>query len=194
MSYLSVLFRQGVVLAASALFVAGMGFVTVITFVPVFAGRINVEQYEIFFIAYTFSVIAIRVFGGWIPDKYGKKKSSIPAFFVYAASIIMLGFADNWIELLLSGALFGLGHGLFYPAVYALVIDLTSEIDRGKAISICSVSFTFGGMIGVFIYGVVAEEWGFPRMFEILGVVSVIGFLIFSIFGTDPHNKIVKKN
>ena len=193
-NYFSVLFKQGVMIAASALFVAGMGFVTVITFVPVFAGRISVEQYEIFFIAYTFSVIAVRVFGGWIPDKYGKKKSSIPAFFVYAASIIMLGFADNWIELLLSGALFGLGHGLFYPAVYALVIDLTSEIDRGKAISICSVSFTFGGMIGVFIYGVVAEEWGFSRMFEILGVVSVMGFLIFSIFGTDPHNKIVKKN
>ena len=81
-NYFSVLFKQGVMIAASALFVAGMGFVTVITFVPVFAGRISVEQYEIFFIAYTFSVIAVRVFGGWIPDKYGKKKSSIPAFFV----------------------------------------------------------------------------------------------------------------
>lgn len=189
-SYLSVLFRQGVVLAASALFVAGMGFVTVITFVPVFAGRINVQQYEIFFIAYSLSVIAVRVFGGWIPDKYGKKKSSIPAFFVYAASIIALGFTTNWLGLLVSGMLFGLGHGLFYPAVYALVMDLSSEIDRGKALSLCSVSFTSGGMLGVFIYGVVAENWGFPVMFEILGVTSIIGFLIFSIFGIDHHNKV----
>ena len=187
-NYFSVLFKQGVMIAASALFVAGMGFVTVITFVPVFAGRINVEQYEIFFITYTFSVIAVRVFGGWIPDKYGKKKASVPAFFVYAASIIALGFTTNWVGLLVSGILFGLGHGLFYPAIYALVMDLSSEIDRGKAISICSVSFTFGGMLGVFIYGVVAERWGFPLMFQILGITSIIGFLIFSIFGKE-HDK-----
>jgi MFS family permease len=190
-NYFSVLFREGVVLAASALFVAGMGFVTVITFVPVFAGRINVGQYEIFFISYTISVVTVRVLGGWIPDKYGKKKASIPAFFVYAASIILLGFANTWMELLVSGILFGLGHGLFYPAIYALVIDLTSEIDRGKAISICSVSFTFGGMTGVFINGVVAEHWGLPIMFEMLGIATVAGFLIFSVFGIDHHKKIL---
>ena len=193
-NYFSVLFRRGVMLAASTLFVAGMGFVTVISFVPVFAGRINVDQYEIFFIAYTFSVIAIRVFGGWIPDKYGKKKAAIPAFFIYAASIILLGFADQWIELIVSGVLFGLGHGLFYPAIYALVIDLSSEADRGKAISICSVSFTFGGMLGVFIYGVVAENLGFPYMFKLLGIVSILGFLAFSIFGKDSAMNINQSN
>ncbi|MEM7008885.1 MAG: MFS transporter, partial [Thermodesulfobacteriota bacterium] len=189
-NYLSLVLHEGVLLAASALFVAGMGFVTVISFVPVFAGRINVEQYEIFFIAYTFSVIAIRVFGGWIPDTYGKRRSAIPAFFVYAASIILLGIADEWIELLISGVLFGLGHGLFYPAIYALVIDLSSEAERGKAISICSVSFTFGGMIGVLIYGFVAEYWGFEEMFIILGIMSAIGFLIFSLFGKDPSSQV----
>jgi len=188
-SYISVILERGVLIASSALFVAGMGFVTVISFVPVFAGRINVQQYEIFFIAYTISVITVRVFGGWIPDKYGKRKSSIPAFFIYCAGIIVIGISNNWSELLIAGVLFGLGHGLFYPAVYALVIDLTSEINRGKAISICSVSFTFGGMVGVFIYGVVAEYWGFVRMFEILGIASVIGFLIFSFFGIDHHGK-----
>jgi len=188
-SYISVILEKGVLLAASALFIAGMGFVSVITFVPVFAGRINVQQYEIFFIAYTISVIFIRVFGGWIPDRYGKKKSAIPAFVIYTASIVLLGLADNWEELLYSGALFGLGHGLFYPAIYALVIDLTSEKNRGKAISICSVSFTSGGMIGVFINGVIAEYRGFEVMFEILAITTILGFLIFSIFGIDPHRK-----
>jgi MFS family permease len=187
-TFLTVLLRRGVFIAASALLIAGVGFVTVITFVPVFAGRISVEAYEIFFIAYTFSIIAIRVFGGWIPDKFGKKKASVPAFFVYSISILVLGFTTDWMGLLISGILFGLGHGLFYPAIYALVIDLSPEIDRGKAISICSVSFTFVGMLGVFIYGIVAENRGFPLMFEIMGVVSAIGFLVFSIFGKE-HDK-----
>jgi MFS family permease len=191
-SYISVILEKGVLMAASALFIAGMGFVTVITFVPIFSGRINVQQYEIFFIAYTLSVICMRVFGGWIPDRYGKKKSALPAFVVYTSSIFLLGFSDEWVELLVSGALFGLGHGLFYPAIYALVIDLTSEKNRGKAISICSVSFTSGGMIGVFINGVIAEYWGFQAMFEILAITTILGFLIFTIFGTDYHKRILE--
>jgi len=192
-TFLAVLFRRGVFIAASALMVAGIGFVSVITFIPVFAGRINVESYELFFITYTVSIIAVRVFGGWIPDKFGKKRASVPAFFLFSIGIIALGFTTGWVGLLISGILFGLGHGLFYPAIYALVIDLSPEIDRGKAVSICSVSFTFGGMLGVFIFGIVAEYWGFPLMFEIIGVVSAIGFLVFSIFGTESTERVLQK-
>ena len=184
-SYKAALLRKGVFSAAFALLVAGTGFVTVITFVPVFAGRIGVRSFELFFITYTAAILAVRIFGGWIPDKFGKKRSSIPALFLFSFSIIALSFASGSEGLVLAGVFFGLGHGLFYPAIYALVIDLSPEADRGKAVSICSVAFTFGGMLGVFIYGVVAEVWGFSLMFEIAGAVCVIGFILFALFGKE---------
>ncbi len=186
-SYRSVLFRRGVLAAAFALMVAGTGFVTAITFVPVFAIRIGVNSFELFFITYTLSIIAVRVLGGWIPDKFGKKRASVPALFLFAASIIAIGSASGTSGFILAGVLFGLGHGFFYPAIYALVIDLSPESDRGKAVSICSVAFTFGGMLGVFIYGVVAEVWGFRLMFEIAGVFSAVGFLVFAFRGRESH-------
>jgi MFS family permease len=182
------LFRSGVFPAAFALMVAGTGFVTAITFVPVFAKRIGVHSFELFFITYTVAIIAVRLAGGWIPDKFGKKKASIPAFFMFAAGIVAIGLSSGPSGLVLAGVFFGLGHGLFYPAIYALVIDLSPEADRGKAVSICSVAFTLGGMLGVFIYGVVAEHWGFRLMFDLAGAVCAIGFIIFALKGKEAES------
>jgi len=182
------LFRKGVFPAAFALMVAGTGFVSAITFVPVFAKRIGVHSFELFFITYTAAIIAVRFAGGWIPDKFGKKKASIPAFFIFAAGIVAIGLSSDPSGLVLAGVFFGLGHGLFYPAIYALVIDLSPEADRGKAVSICSVAFTLGGMLGVFIYGVVAEHWGFRLMFDLAGAVCAIGFIIFALKGKEAED------
>jgi len=181
------LLRRGVFPAAFALMVAGTGFVSAITFVPVFAKRIGVHSFELFFITYTAAIIAVRLTAGWIPDKYGKKRSSIPAFFVFAAGIVAIGLSSGPWGLVLAGVFFGLGHGLFYPAIYALVIDLSSEADRGKAVSICSVAFTLGGMLGVFIYGVVAELWGFRLMFDVAGAVCAAGFILFAFKGKEAE-------
>ena len=186
-SYKGVLFRRGGFAAAFALMVAGTGFVSAITFVPVFARRIGVNSFELFFITYTAAIIAVRLIGGGIPDKFGKKRSSVPALFLFAISIIAIGYSSGTSGLILAGVFFGLGHGLFYPAIYALVIDLTPEADRGKAVSICSVAFTFGGMLGVFIYGVIAEVWGFRLMFDIAGSVCVVGFLAFAFTGKESE-------
>jgi MFS family permease len=184
-SYKNALFRKGVFAAAFALMIAGTGFVSAITFVPVFAKRIGVESFELFFITYTAAILAVRLAGGWVPDKFGKKKTSLPALFIFAVSIIAIGFTSGASGLILAGVFFGLGHGLFYPAIYALVIDLSPEADRGKAVSICSVAFTFGGMLGVFIYGVIAEAWGFRLMFEASGTMCVLGFLVFAFAGKE---------
>jgi MFS family permease len=184
-SYKNALFRKGVFVAAFTLMIAGTGFVSAITFVPVFAKRIGVDSFELFFITYTAAILAVRLIGGWIPDKFGKKRSSIPALFLFAAGIIAIGLTSGTQGLILAGVFFGLGHGLFYPAIYALVIDLSPEADRGKAVSICSVAFTFGGMLGVFIYGVIAEAWGFRLMFDLSGFLCVLGFLVFAFMGKE---------
>ncbi len=187
--YFSTLRGAGMLVAAFTLIVAGTGFVSVVTFVPVFAKRLGVESYELFFVAYTVSIISIRLLGGWIPDKYGRKKACIPALLIFTAGIFVLGFAGDEMGLITAGVLFGLGHGMFYPAIYALVMDLTPEADRGKAVSIASSSFTFGGMVGVFSYGVVAETWGFKIMFEAVSIMCLLGFIIFFIYGKDSHEE-----
>lgn len=182
---LTTLFRKGVFVAAFTLMISGSGFIPTLTFIPVFAEHIKVESFDLFFIAYTLSTLFVRIFGGWIPDSFGKKRAAIPSLFFFALSIMGIGFASNATHFIEAGILFGLSHGLVYPSIYALVIDLSPNVDRGKAFAICSVSFTLGGMLGSFLYGVVAEHLGFQVMYMAAGGVCLIGFLVFSLFGKD---------
>jgi len=184
-SLLTTLFRKGVFVSAFTLMIAGSGFISTLTFFPVFAKDIKVESFHLFFIAYTLSALFVRLFGGWIPDRFGKKRAVIPSLFFFSLSVIWVGFATSASDFIETGVLFGLSHGLLYPSVYALVIDLSPIVDRGKAFAICSVAFTLGGMLGSFIYGVVADFFGFQVMYIAAGVVCFIGFIVFSVFGRD---------
>ena len=125
------------------------------------------------------------MFGGWITDRFGKKRAAIPSLLFFSLSLVGIGFASSVSHLIGTGVVFGLSPGVVYPAIYALVIDLSPDAERGKAFAICSVAFTLGGMLGSFIYGVVAEHAGFRTMFEIAAAVCFIGFIVFSIFGRD---------
>lgn len=186
-SFLRTIFRRGVFIAVLATMIAGSGFIATVTFIPVFSKGINVESFHFFFISYTLSALGIRLFGGWIPDRFGRKKAIIPSLFFFSLSILWLGYASNDGDFTKIGILFGLSHGLLYPSFYALVLDLTPVNDRGKAFSICSVAFTLGGMLGLFIYGLVAEYYGFHFMFKMIAMVCLLGFAVFSLFARESR-------
>ncbi len=179
------LFRKGVFVSAFALMISGSGFIPTLTFIPVFAKKVKIEAFDLFFIAYTFAALAVRILGGWIPDKLGKKRAAIPALLFFSLSIMGISFVSRESHFIETGVLFGLSHGLVYPSIYALVIDLSPIVERGRAFAICSVAFTLGGMLGLFIYGLVAEFWGFHIMYLSAGGVCLIGFIVFSVFGRD---------
>jgi MFS family permease len=130
----------------------------------------------------------MRLFGGWIPDRYGKKRTSVPSLLFFSISICWLGFSSNRFDLIYTGILFGLSHGLLYPSIYALVIDLAPMSDKGKAFSICSVAFTFGGMLGTIIYGSIAELYGFKIMYQMVALSCLLGFVVFSFYGREGVN------
>ncbi|MER3446864.1 MAG: hypothetical protein C4291_08475 [Candidatus Dadabacteria bacterium] len=182
---LTTLFREGVLVSAFTLMISGSGFIPTLTFIPVFAKEIKIEAFDIFFIAYTASALAIRILGGWIPDRFGKKRTATPALLFFSLSIIGINFVSRVAHFIETGILFGLSHGLVYPSIYALVIDLSPVMERGRAFAICSVAFTLGGMLGSFIYGLVAQFWGFHIMYLTAGGVCLIGFITFSVFGRD---------
>jgi MFS family permease len=188
---ITTLFRRGVFIAAFTLMVSGYGFIPTLTFIPVFAKKIKVESFDLFFIACTLSALFIRVLGGWIPDRFGKKRAAIPSLLLFAVSIVGISFASNTSHFIETGILFGLSHGFVYPAIYALVIDLSPIFERGRAFAICSFAFNLGGTLGSFIYGVIAEHLGFQIMFQSAGLVCFFGFLLFTIFGKDSRGVVV---
>ncbi len=161
---------------------AGSGFIPTLSFLPVFSLKLNIKEYEVFFIWYTMSVLFIRLAVGWVPDKIGKIKTVVPSLIVFSVSILYIGFTTEKSDLIIAGVLFGFGHGFLYPTLYSIVIDNSTLSERGKVFSVCSVAFTLGGMIGAFSYGVVAEAYGYFLMYKLIGVISLAGVVVFILY------------
>jgi MFS family permease len=92
---------------------------------------------------------------------------------MYAAVVLALAWAGpSALEPL--GALFGIAHGLFYPAVNAMAVTAVRVHERGRMIAIFTGSFAVGLAAGSTLLGQVAAWGGYPIVF----VASAVGTLV----------------
>ena len=183
--FISILVRNQVYILALTLFLSGYAFIAALNFLPVYIIEIKVYSFDLFFISYTLSTLLVRIFGGWIPDKYGRLEISKPSILLFSISLLVLGVTNNLSVLILSGIFFGISHGFAYPSIYSLVIDRTTKVLRAKAFAICSFAFTSGGMLGSFNSGIIANYLGYRIMYLQLAIVVFIGFFIFILFSSN---------
>ena len=158
------------------MFLVGGSFLTCLNFAAVFVKSINVVPITLFFLSYTIIALVMRIFFGWLPDKYGQVTFCKPALIFYGLSIGILGMSINFLGVVSAGLLFGISHALVYPSIYTLALRFTDLSNKSKAFSICSVSFTSGGMIFSVFYGLVAETFSFKVMFLSCSIIVTLGF------------------
>jgi MFS family permease len=79
--------------------------------------------------------------------------------------------------LFLAGFLAGSAHGFLYPGLSALLMDVTPEGRRGRAVGIFSSVFLVGNALGAVVFGYVAHGLGYGIMWSALTVLLVAGFL-----------------
>ena len=182
-SYMSCLKRKGVIISSITLFLCGSAFVTTFNFISIYCLSLNISNFHLYFIAYTLSVLFIRIFLGWIPDKYGKWVVTLPSLFILAFSVFLLSIVPNIELLIFAGALFGVGHGFSYISIYSIIIESNPKEARAKSFAISSLSFTSGGMFGCFIFGVIATYLGFEFMFTVIAITVFVTFLLFGFYG-----------
>src|SRR2546430_1720108 len=69
----------------------------------------------------------------------------------------------------------GVGEAGYGPAAQALIAEFYRGRQRAFAIGIYSVGMAFGGVLGIWLGGVLAEHYGWRAAFVVLGVP---GFLL----------------
>ena len=178
-SFSSLLKNKRLKIVCLIMFLVGGSFLTCLNFAAVFTKSIDVEPITIFFLSYTVIALVMRIFFGWLPDRYGQVTFCKPALLFYGISIGILGLSLDFISVMSAGLLFGISHALVYPSIYTLALRYTETSDKSKAFSVCSVSFTSGGMIFSVIYGLVAETYSFKVMFLSCSIIVTLGFYYF---------------
>ena len=183
--------RQGIEellhLHMALMFFFGLGTGTIFTFLPIFAERLGVTGLGLFYTAYAGAAMLVRVVGGGLIDTHGRRAVIIPSMFVQAAATSILALVAIFIGpgsnvpvlpfLFGAGFLAGGAHGFLYPALSALLMDVTPERRRGSAVGTFSSVFLVGNALGSMAFGYVAHGFGYRAMWCALTLLLVGGFL-----------------
>ncbi len=157
----------------------GLGVGVVFTFLPTYAATVGVEWVGLFAIAYSAGALAVRTAGGRLIDTLGRRPVIIPALAGQAVGAALLAAMGPLVAsaglspvpfLVVTGLLAGGAHGFLYPALSALVMDVTPAERRGWAFGVFSAFILTGQAAGAMSFGYLAHGLGYAPMFGILAL------------------------
>jgi predicted MFS family arabinose efflux permease len=152
--------------------VAGSAFGAVFTFVGPFALELGATRVATFFMGYTAAALFVRICFGNSADRYGRRKIALGALTLYALVLLAMTCLTPGL-LILFGALVGVAHGMFYPALNAMAIGNSDPTRRGTVMAYFSGAFNAGFSASVVPCGFVARHFGYPTVFVITGIVTL---------------------
>jgi MFS family permease len=119
----------------------------------------------------------VRATAGRLIDTVGRRAILIPSLALQAAGAGILaglgplGTRAGWPAapfLALVGLVAGVAHGFLYPALSALVIDVTPAHLRGRILGVFSAFILSGQAAGAVGFGAIVHVLGYPPAFALL--------------------------
>jgi MFS family permease len=148
--------------------------------IPLYARSLGASYMEVGLLGTSYSLIYVMlaVPSGWLSDRIGRKVIiAISASLCVLAAVLYLS-ASNIASLLLIRVIEGGAWCSFWPALEALVTEVSGELSAGKAMGICSASYGVGSLIGSVLGGFVMVFFGFQAAFLLYFCLSVMATLI----------------
>lgn len=177
--------RFSLILFSNLILAGGLG--AILNFVAVYLRSKEIHAFY-FFLTYTVTVTAVRIFGGKVSDAWGRKTIASPGFLMVSITLAAMYLVDSPMSAVLVAFLFSFGYGFLYPTLSALVIDKAGEDERGKAMGAFNASYSMGINFLAFPFGIIARDYGYEAMYVVTGATVFIGFLIFTIFEKDSRS------
>lgn len=153
----------------------------ILTLVPDLSDALGVENRGTFFTIFTLSSVSTRFFAGKISDRLGRVPVLKASAILIAIAMLAFAAADSKPMLYLAATLFGLGNGVFSPAINAWTVDLGDPNRKGRALATMYISLEIaigggalmagwfaGHLSGVFYFAAAASlaGWGYLMMHE----------------------------
>lgn len=146
---------------------------TVFVFLPTYATQAGLSRIGGFYVAYSVAAIGIRLTCGRLSDRWGRQRVILPALLLMGSGTLGLVWLVSPVGLLLVGTLTGMAHGLLFPALSAYAIDLADSEERGRSIGAFSAAMLLGHALASFIFGIVAEQFGYRLIYLLASGIAV---------------------
>lgn len=185
-----------VIIAAICVFSTQFG-VTVIA--PLLGERVETSETPFFIAALIFSAFTIvstplSVPGGIISDKLGRKPLIVIGLLLYAvASVLFPFFSNDPYDWIFVRALQGAGAGLFFPAITALLAEVTSYEARGHAMSVYNIGLGAGLALGPVSGGILFDIYDIRMPFFFCVAFALLSVVLVLLFVQEPKIRLKRK-
>ena len=158
----------------------GLGQGVMFTFFPTYALDLGVRWVGLFAVAYSGAALLLRATASGLADRVARRAVIIPALALQAGATVLLAGLSLIARgvglpagpfLAVAGVLAGAAHGLLYPALTALVVDVTPPERRGRVVGVFMAFILLGQAGGAAGFGHLAHAVGYGPMFAILSIL-----------------------
>jgi MFS family permease len=164
-------------MALAAAFGLGQG--VMFTFFPTYAADLGVRWVGLFAVVYSAAALVVRATAGGLADRVGRRAVILPAMVLQAGATAVLAALGGLARgmglpaapfLALAGLAAGAAHGFLYPALTALIVDVTPPERRGQVLGVFMAFILAGQAGGAAGFGYLAHAAGYGAMFAVLGL------------------------
>lgn len=183
------LYEPAVIVPSIVMLLTTFSFGTVVTLSPDFSEFLGIENKGLFFSFFTGSSLLVRIVGGKLSDRFGRRFVLKMSTFILFVSMVVIGFSESSAQFFTGAFFFGIGYGLNSPTLFAWTIDLSPDQNRGKGISTLFIALEIGIGVGALITGSLYQgvDSRFPLIFGCSAIFSFLAFLYINFLTSDEQ-------
>jgi EmrB/QacA subfamily drug resistance transporter len=146
---------------------------------PTISGQLNVPLHDVQWVltAYLLTICATLPIMGKISDLFGRSRVYNYGFLLFAAGSVLCALSGTLPLLIVSRILQALGASCLMTNSQAIVAEIFTAGDRGKAIGIVGTMVSLGSLTGPGLGGVLVDYLGWASIFWINVPIGIIGFI-----------------
>ena len=156
---------------------------------PRMQGALSATQDEMGWVLTSYIVAAAITIPltGWLAGQFGRRSVFLISIFVFTVASALCGLAESLTQIVLFRFLQGVGGAALVPLSQAVLFDINSPKDFGRAMSIWGTGVTMGPILGPALGGWLTEDYSWRWVFYINLPIGVIAFA--GLFFTMPENR-----
>ena len=148
---------------------------------------LNNAQIGLVFSAFAYPYLFFQIFGGWVSDRFGTRRTLIACSLIWATATVLTGLAGGLASLLAARVLLGLGEGATFPAATAAMARWVAAKDRGFAQGITHAAARLGNALAPGLIVTVMAVYGWRASFFVCAAISFVWVAAwFFIFRENP--------
>ncbi len=178
--------------AAAMMIFCYFSYGAILTLVPDLSDHLGVSNRGMFFTIFTLASVSTRFFAGKLSDTLGRVPVLQASSLLIGVAMVVFANVTTPNGLYLASALFGLGNGIFSPAISAWTVDLGDPGRKGRALATMYIALemAIGGGAALSGWYFADQTSRMPVVFYLSAALSFAGFLYLLIKKFQPHSSV----